>query len=101
MICAVPSIAMPSSRVRVVCDPATASGGVVFGPDDDLGMRPEPDPLARFRVPDELIEDPDPRPIADDVRVHRELKDAALIVRCIEFAPENIEHIVRRRVGTE
>src|SRR5215831_3000197 len=64
-------------------------------------MSPEPDALARFCVSDDLVEDPNARTITDDVRMHRELKDSALVVSSVEFPPENIEHVVRRRIGAE
>src|SRR4029077_10887760 len=127
-------MAMPSSRVRVVCGlgvtmaslrptrrlssvdlpafgaPISAtyphrvgaavgsfatSGGVVFRPVDDLGMSCEPDALAGLGVAYDLREDPDPRTIADHVRVHRELEDAPLVVGGVEFAPEYVQHIGR------
>src|SRR5262245_44023260 len=140
MICALPSIAMPSSRVRVVCGlgvtiaslrptkplsrvdlpafgapisatwphrrpPAdaspTVSGGVLFSPVDDLCMGSKPHRLARLGVADDFLEDPDPRAVADDVRVHGELKNSALVMCRVELAPENIEHIARGRIGSQ
>src|SRR5215831_2121851 len=107
MICASPSVATPSTLVRVVCglgvtiasllptsrlssvdlpafgapisatwphrvgaarSPANASGCVLFCPVDDLGVGGKPHPLARLRVTDDLLKDPDPRSIADDMR---------------------------------
>src|SRR5271167_468714 len=138
MVCAGPSIAIPSSRVRVVCGlgvtmaslrptsrlssvdlPAfgapisatwphrvgvacassTVSGCVLFCPVDNLGMCSEPHPLARFRVTDDFLEDPDPRAIANNVWMHSELENAALVIGGIELAPENIEHVGRWRIG--
>src|SRR6516165_2779239 len=140
MICAGPSIAIPSNRVRVVCGlgvtmaslrptnrlssvdlPAfgapisatwphraggawassTVSGCVLLCPVDNLGMSSEPHPLARLRVADDFFEDPNPRPIADNVRMHSELKDAAFVVSGIEFALEYIEHVGRWRIGSQ
>src|SRR5215470_13943458 len=139
MICAGPSIAMPSNRVRVVCglgvtiaslrptsrfssvdlpafgapisatwphrDPAgtssTVSGRVLFCPVDNLGMGCEPNPLARLRVTDDFLEDPDPRAVADNVRMHGELENAALVKGGIKLTPENIEHVGRRRIGPQ
>src|ERR1700746_1149809 len=127
MICAVPSIAIPSSRLLVVCGlgvtiaslrptsrlssvdlpafgaPISAtcphrvasagaspnvSIGVLFRPVDDLGMGGEPHPLARHGVANDLLENPDPRAVADDVRMHGQLENAAIIIGGIEFAPE-------------
>src|SRR5690242_7051809 len=67
----------------------TASGGVLLGPVDDLGMGREPDAGARFGVPDDFVENPDARTISDDMGVHRELEDSALVVGRVELAPEN------------
>src|SRR5262249_43615388 len=119
MTCASPSVATPSTRVRVVCGlgvtiaslwPTTrlrrvdlpafgapinatwphrvgvvrswanTSGCVPFCPVDDLGVGGKPHPAARFRVTDDLFQDPDPRPVADDVRMHRQLENAALVI---------------------
>src|ERR1700751_2748093 len=137
MICAEPSIAIPSNRVRVVCGfgvtmaslrptrrlskvdlPAfgapiratwphrvglagassTVSGCVLFCPVDNLGMGSEPHPLARLRVTDDFLEDPDPRAVADNVWMHGQLENAALVISGIKLAPENIEHVGRRRI---
>ena len=52
-------------------------------------------------VADQLVQDPDARAIAADVRMHGELEDAALPERRVEFAPEDVEHVGRRRVGPQ
>src|SRR6516164_10024056 len=140
MICAGPSIAIPSSRVRVVCglgvtiaslrptrrlssvdlpafgapisatwphrvgvawSSSTVLGCVLLCPLDNLGMCREPHSRARLRVADDFFENPNPRTVADNVRMHGELKDAAFVVSGIEFAPEDIEHVGRRRVGSQ
>src|SRR5271169_5568357 len=85
-----------------VADPAaTVSGCVLFCPVDDVGMGGEPHPLTRFGVTDELLENPYPRAVADHMRMHGQLENAAVIVGSVEFAPENIEHVGRRRIGAQ
>src|SRR5262249_35203799 len=140
MICAAPSIVMPSSRVRVVCGlgvtiaslrptsrlsnvdlpafgapisatwphrvcvacpAATVSRCLLFCPVDDLGVGAEPYPFARFGVADDLLEDPYPRAVADDMGMHSQLENAAVIVGSIKFAPKDIEHVGRRRIGSQ
>src|SRR5262245_37105262 len=140
MIWAAPSIAIPSSRVRVVCglgvtiasfwptswlsnvdlpafgapisatwphrvgiacSAATVSGCVSSCPVDNLGMGGEPHPLTRFGVADDLLENPYPRAVADDMRMHGQLENATVIVGGIKFAPENIEHVGRRGIGPQ
>src|SRR6266542_1062268 len=54
--------------------------GVVQRPVHDILVRGEPDIGTGSRVPNELFENPDARAIADDMRVHRQLKYAALFV---------------------
>src|SRR5246127_603200 len=136
MICAVPSIAIPSSRLLVVCGlgvtiaslrptsrlssvdlPAfgapisatwphrvgvacasTVLGCVLLCPVDNLGMGGEPHSLLRFRVTDNLLKDPDPRAVANYVWMHGQLENAALVISGIKLAPENIEHVSRRRI---
>src|SRR5438105_4303670 len=67
-----------------------SSGGVPLRPVDDLGVRREPHVRPRAGVADHLLEDPDARPVPDDVRVHRELEDAPLLVGGVELAPEDV-----------
>ncbi len=50
---------------------------------------------------DQLVDDPDARAVADDVRMHGELEEPPLGVRGIELAPENVEHVGRRRVRAQ
>src|SRR6266478_5432649 len=77
---------------------STVSGRVLSRPVDDLGMGGEPHPLAGLGVADDLLEDPDSRAIADDVRMHGELENAALVIGGVELAPEYIQHVGRRRI---
>src|SRR5438105_852727 len=72
-----------------------------LGVPDDLGVRREPDAFVAAHVANQLLEDPDARAIADDVRMHGELEDAALAIGGVELSLENIEHIRRRRVGAK
>src|SRR6516225_1815246 len=137
MTCASPSVATPSTRVRVVCglgvtiaslwptsrlssvdlpafgapisatwphrvgvarSSANASDCVPFRPVDDLREGGKPHSVARFRVADDLLQDPDPRSVTDDMRMHRQLENAAIVIRGIKFALENIEHVGRRGI---
>src|SRR4029453_9013348 len=66
-----------------------------------LGVGREPRPRFPSRVADDLLEDPDARAVADDVGMHGELEDPALVVRRVQLTPENIEHLGRRRVWPE
>ena len=68
-------------------------------PLDDLGMGPKPYAFVGFGVADDLFEDPNPRTVADDVRMHRQLEDAAFLVGRIELASENIEYVAWRSIG--
>src|SRR5271166_1563002 len=88
-------------RTGVACAASTVSGSVPFSPVDDFGMGGEPYSLACLGVADDLLEDPNPRAIADYVWMHGQLEDAALLVSGIELAPENIEYVRRRRIGPQ
>ncbi len=68
---------------------------------DHVGMGGAPDVALRFGQPDQLLDDPEPRAIADHVRMAGELEDAAFLIGRLELAPEHIEHIRGRRVGTQ
>src|SRR5665213_1423496 len=72
--------------------------GVILGPLSDFGVGSEP--YAGFGLchPDQFLDDPDARTIADHVRVHRQLKDAALVIGRLEFAAEDVEHVGGRRI---
>src|SRR5258706_8499463 len=76
-----------------------------FGVPHDVGMRREPHVLIftfkRAHVVDQLLQDPDARAIAADVRMHRELEQPALAVRGVELAPEDVEHVRGRRIGAQ
>src|SRR5678815_3873072 len=67
----------------------------------DVGMRREPYPGVRAHVADELVQDPDARAVAADVRVHGELEDAPFVVGGVELALEDVEHRLRRRIGAK
>ena len=54
---------------------------VLLRPLDHVGVGREPDAGLRLGVADDLVENPDARAIADDVRVHGQLEDAALVDR--------------------
>src|SRR6185436_11475767 len=67
----------------------------------DLRMRREPDIPPRLRMANDFLDDPYPRPVADDVRMQRKLKHAAFLVSRVEFAAEYVEHVLRRGVGSQ
>src|SRR3984893_596134 len=75
-----------------------ASGGVVARVADHVGMGCAPDVALRLGQANELLDHPQPRAVADHVRMAGELEDAALLIGRLELAPEHIEHIRRRRV---
>src|SRR5712664_1550397 len=77
------------------------SRGMRFRVPGDLRVRRKPDVALRARVLDELLQDPDARTVAADVRMHRELEKAALAVRGVEFALEDVEHVRGRSVGAK
>src|SRR3984957_8307503 len=68
---------------------------------DHVGMGCAPDVALRLGQAYELLDDPQARAIADHVRVAGELEDSALLIGRLEFAPEYIEPLRRRRVGTQ
>ncbi len=55
-------------------------------------MGRKPDRALGLRGADDLVEDPDPRAVADLVRMHGELEEPALLRGEIEFAQEDVEH---------
>src|SRR4051794_21682705 len=67
----------------------------------DLGVRGQPDALVAAHMADELFQDPDARAVADDMRMHGELEEAALAVRGIELPLEDVEYIRWGRVRPE
>src|SRR3954451_7248135 len=67
----------------------------------DLGVRGEPDALVAAHMADELFQDQDARAVADDMRMHGELEEAALAVRGIELPLEDVEYIRWGRVRPE
>src|SRR6267154_4695549 len=75
------------------------SARVLLGPAGDIGMRREPDAGPRLSEADQLLDDPDARAVADDMRVHRQLEQAALVIGRLELAPEDVEHTLGRRIG--
>src|ERR1700709_1352289 len=68
---------------------------------DHVGMGCAPDVALRLGQANEFLDDPQPRAIADHMRMAGELENAALLIGRLELAPEHIEHIRRRRVGTQ
>src|SRR5712675_723368 len=91
--------ARPMTRaVFVMCQ---ASGGVVARVADHVGMGCAPDVALRLGQANELFDDPQPRAVADHVRMAGELEDATLLISRLELAPEHIEHIRRRCVGAQ
>src|SRR5687767_2062378 len=85
--------------LRTTCESEKLSSGLHVTA--DLGMRGEPHVSLGFRVPDELVQDPHARAVAADVRVHGELEHAALGVRGVELAAEDVEHRLGRRVRAQ
>src|SRR5580704_12258074 len=76
-------------------------GRMLLGPGGDLGVGCEPHVRPGADVPDQLLDDPGARAVADDVRVHGQLEDAALLVGGIELAAEDVVDIGRRGVGAQ
>src|SRR5436305_12886398 len=74
---------------------------ICFGVARDVRVRREPHALVTADVAHELVEDPDARAIADDVRMHGELEDAAFAIRGVELSLEDVEHVRGRRVGPQ
>src|SRR5712691_12539062 len=74
-----------------------ASGGVVACVVDHVGMGCAPDVALRLGQANQLLDDPQPRAVADHVRMAGEVEDAALLIGRLELAPEHVEHIRRRR----
>src|SRR3954466_7863795 len=66
---------------------------------NDIRMGGEPHPGVRAHIADQLVQNPDARAVAADVRVHGELEDAAFAVRGVELALEDVEHPLGGRVG--
>src|SRR6267142_1813251 len=86
---------------RAVFVMGQASGGVVARVTDHVGMGCTPDVALRLGQANELLDDPEPRAIADHVRMAGELEDSAFLIGRLELAPEHIEHIRRRCIGTQ
>src|SRR5215468_1193235 len=63
------SASPPASGITIVLLP-----GVRLRPAHNIRVRGEPDTRFRARVPDQLLDDPDARAVADHMRVHRELE---------------------------
>src|SRR5258708_11381934 len=83
--------APPVTRAAfVMCQ---ASGGVVARVADHVGMGCAPDVALRLGQANELFDDPQPRAVADHVRMAGELDDATLLISRLALAPEHIEHI--------
>src|SRR3954466_454588 len=64
-------------------------------------MRGEPHPVVRADVVDELVQYPDARAVADDVRMHGELEYAAFAIRGVEFALEDVVDVRGWRIGPQ
>src|SRR5688500_9844444 len=60
---------------------ATAGSRMIPRPRRDLGVSREPDIAQCLCVTDQFLDDPDARAIADHVRMHGELEDAAIGMR--------------------
>src|SRR5882672_3204237 len=74
---------------RAVFVMGQASGGVVARVTDHVGMGCTPDVALRLGQANELLDDPEPRAVADHVRMAGELEDAAaLLIGRLELAPE-------------
>src|SRR6185312_10977149 len=87
-----------SEKLSIIDAPCASCGGVRACVGRDLGVRREPYAVVSADVADELVEDPDARAIAADVRMQRELEQAVLAVRRVELAAEDVEHVARRRI---
>src|SRR5947207_2608312 len=61
---------------------------VLLRPFRNFGVGGEPYPRSRLSEADQLLDDPDARAVADDMRVHRQLEEAALVIGRFELAPE-------------
>src|SRR6516165_8096171 len=80
---------------------ASSSSAVIAGVAHHVGMRCEPDVALRLGKPDQLLDDPEPRAVADHVGMAGELKDSALLIGRLELAPEDVKDVRRRRVGAQ
>src|SRR4029079_7578925 len=91
--------APPVTRAIFAID--LASGSVVARVADHVGMGCAPDGALRPGQANEFLDDPEPRAIADHVRMAGELEDATFFIGRLELAPEHVEHIRGRCVGTQ
>src|SRR5882672_725611 len=64
----------------------------------DIGVRREPGAAfaQALGVADQLVDDPDARAVADDMRVHGELEEPALGMSGGQLAPEDVEDALGR-----
>src|SRR6516225_6915758 len=74
---------------------------MVTGVAHHVGMRCEPDVALGLGKGDQLFDDPEPRAIADDMRMAGELKDSTLPIGRLELASEDVKYVRRRRVGAQ
>jgi hypothetical protein len=65
----------------------------------DVPVRREPYLRMRPRVPDYFFKNPDPRPVAGHMWMHRQLENSAFHVGGVELAAKDIVHVGGRRVG--
>jgi hypothetical protein len=66
-----------------------------------VSMGCEPDVALRFRKGNQLVDDPEPRAVADHVRMAGELEDSAFLMGRLELATEHVKDVLRRRVGAQ
>src|SRR6478735_5919376 len=57
---------------------------------DHVGMGRAPDVALRLGQANELLDDPEPGAVTDDVRMASELEDAAFLIGRLELAPEHV-----------
>jgi hypothetical protein len=88
--------AIEDCKAVTVARPASSSTAHVRR---NFGVRRVPRGPRRVDVIDQLLEDDQPGPVADDVRVHRELEDAAGSACCVELVAPDLQHVRRSDVG--
>lgn len=68
---------------------------------DDVGVSCKPHVTLGPRMPDQLVKQPQPRAVADDVRMHGELEQTPFRVSGVEFTTEDIQYVLGRDLGPQ
>src|SRR3989442_919285 len=93
-----PRWALVLSHYRIYSQFPCPAGGAGAG---DLRVGGEPAAGYALHVPDQLLEDCDPRAVSDDVGVHREHEQPALGERALELRAKDLQHRGGRGVGAD